>query len=90
VFIAIKLVTVQFSSCSICLVRTHRHSQDFVWGALFLAQKVDNLFFSRRPQRLSRNIPPNLTSPAKTVLKIDSYSRWGALRVLGCTYTFSL
>jgi len=30
------------------------------------------------------NIPPNLTRPAKTVLKIDSYSGWGgALRVLG-------
>jgi len=53
----------------------HRRSQDFVWGCtFFLAKKLT--FFSRRPQRPSRNMPPNLTRPAKTNLKIDSCSRW--------------
>ena len=31
-----------------CSASHHRRSQDFVWGALFFAKKVDDLF-SRRP-----------------------------------------
>jgi len=27
-----------------CIVNSHRRSQDFVWGALFLTKKVDDLF----------------------------------------------
>jgi len=41
-------------------------------GALFSSKKLTT-FFSRRPQ----NMPPNLTRPAKNVLKIDSCSGWG-------------
>ena len=28
----------------LCVLPAYRRSQDFVWGALFLAQKVDGLF----------------------------------------------
>ena len=61
----------------------HRRSQDFVWGVLFLTKKVDDLFLVVALKE-HLNTPPNLTRPAKTVLKIDSCSGWGgALRVLG-------
>ena len=51
---------------------THRRSQDFVWDALFLTKKADDLFLVvALKERL--NTPPNLTR-AKTVLKIDSCS----------------
>ena len=55
----------------------HRRSQDFVWGCTFCYQRSWRPFFSRRPQRTSKYTPPNLTRPAKTVLKIDSCSGWG-------------
>ena len=42
-------------------------------GCTFSCQKSWRPFFSRRPV----NAPPNLTRPAKTVLKIDSCSGWG-------------
>ena len=60
----------------VCIL-SHRRSQDFVWGgARFLAKKVDDLFLVVAfKDRL--NIPPNLTRPAKTILKIDSCSGWG-------------
>ena len=54
----------------------HRRSQDFVWGALFLTKKADDLFLVVALKE-HLNTPPNLTRPAKTVLKIDSYSGWG-------------
>ena len=56
----------------------------------FLAKKVDDLFLVvALKDRL--NILLHLSHHAKTVLKIDSYSGWGALHVLEeCTYTFSL
>ena len=64
----------------------HRRSQDLVWGALFLAKKVDDLFLVVAfKDRL--NIPPNLTRPAKTVLKIDSYSGWGCTSCPGDALT---
>ena len=51
-------------------------------GALFLPKKLTtSLLVVALKERL--NTPPNLTRPAKTVLKIDSCSGWGALRVLG-------
>ena len=66
------------------LRNNHRRSQDFVWGALFLTKKV-----AWRPFFL--NTRPNLTRPAKTVLKINSCSSWGCTSCpSGCTYTFSL
>jgi len=68
----------------------HRRSQDFVWGCTFSCPKSWRPFFSRHssPSIPSRNIPPN---PAKTILKIDSCSRWGCTSCpRGCTYTFSL
>ena len=55
-------------------------------GALVLTKKVDDLFLVvALKERL--NTPPNLTSPAKTVLKIDSCSAGGALRFLGGALT---
>ena len=58
-------------------------------GALFLTKKVDDPFFSHRPQKRI-NTPPNLTRPAKTVLKIDSCSGWGFTSCpRGCAYTIS-
>ena len=58
------------------MVSQHRRSQDFVWGAIFLSKKVDDLFLVvALKERL--NTPPNLTCPTKTVLKIDSCSGWG-------------
>ena len=75
------------SACiSVC---HHRRSQDFVWGCTFSYQKkADDLFLVvALKERL--NTPPNLTRPAKTVLKIDSCSGWGVHFVAwGCTYTF--
>jgi len=45
-------------------------------GALFLTKKTDDIFLVvALKDRL--NIPPNLTHPAKNVLKIDSCSGWG-------------
>jgi len=60
---------------------THRHSQDYVWGALF-CQKSWRPFFSRRPQR-----PSKYTSKSKPCSKKLSYEltlalAGGALRVL--------
>jgi len=57
-------------------------------GGAFFARKADDLFLvialTDRP-----NIPPNLSQPAKTVLKIDSCSGWGVHFVSwGCNYTF--
>jgi len=52
-------------------------SQDFVWdGALFLTKQGDDLFLVVA-LKARLNTPPNLTRPAKTVLKIDSCSGWG-------------
>jgi len=56
-------------------------SQDFIWGCTFLAKKVvvalkDHL-----------HIPPNLSHPEKTVLKICNKLAGGALRVLGGALT---
>ena len=60
----------------VCLAYRHKRSQDFVWGALFLAKKVDDLFLVvALKDRL--NMPPSLPRPAKTVLKIDSCSGCG-------------
>ena len=70
----------------------HRRNQDFVWGCTFLPKKIDDLFLVVTLKN-HLNIPPNLSHPAKTVLKISK--NWlalagGALRVLGgCSYTFS-
>ena len=51
-----------------CLqVGDHRRRQDFVWGALFLAS-LDLFLVVALKDRL--NISPNLTHPAKTVLKL--------------------
>ena len=52
-----------------------RRSQDFVWlwGALF----------SLSPSKYGLNIPPDLTHPAKNVLKLTLALAGGALRVLG-------
>ena len=44
-------------------------------GALFVAKKVDDLFLVVALKHCL-NIPPNLTRPAKTVLKNDSCSDW--------------
>ena len=65
----------------------HRHNQDFVWGALFHAKKTLWPFFTRRPQRPRLNTHPNLTRPAKTVLKLTLALAVGALRVLGGALT---
>jgi len=53
----------------------------------FFAKKVDDLFLVvALKDRL--NIPPDLSHPAKTVLKLTLVVAGGALRVLrGCTYT---
>ena len=56
-------------------------------GVHFFFPKSWRPFFSRRPQRPSRNIPPNLTRPAKTILKIDSCSRWGCTSCPGGALT---
>ena len=48
----------------------------------FFAKKVDDLFLVVALKD-SLNLPQNLSHVAKTVLKIDSSSGWGALRVLG-------
>ena len=73
------------------LLMTHRRSQDFVWGALFLTKKVDDLFLLVVALKERLNTPPNLTRAAKTVLKIDSCSGWGCTSYpRGCIYTFSM
>ena len=61
------------------MVVKHRRSQDFVWACtLFLTKKADDLFLVvALKERL--NTPPNITRPAKTVLKIDSYSGRGGV-----------
>ena len=45
-------------------------------GVHFFAKKVDDLFLVVALKD-HLNIPPNLSHPAKTVLKIDSCSGWG-------------
>ena len=68
----------------------HRRSQDFVWGALFLTKKVDLFLVVALKERLN-NAPPNLTRPAKTVLKLTPALAGGCTSCpRGCTYTFSL
>ena len=55
-------------------------------SALFLTKKVDDLFLVvALKERL--NTPPNLTRPAKTVLKLTPALAGGALRVLGGALT---
>ena len=69
----------------------HRRSQDFVWGCTVSYQKSWRPFLVvALKERL--NTPPDLTRPAKTVVKIDSCSGWGCTSCPsgGCTYTFSL
>ena len=55
-----------------------RRSQDFVWGALFLAKKVDDLF-SRRPQ-----IPSKYTSKSNPPNK-NCHKNWLLFWLGGCT-----
>ena len=56
---------------------------------LTLSASVDDLFLVvALKDRL--NMPPNLTRPAKIVLKIDSCTGWGHFVSWRCTYTFSL
>ena len=63
----------------------HRRSQDFVWGALFFPEKVDDLFSwstSKHTLKCLNNFShrPDLSN----LLKMDSFS------ALGCTYNFPL
>ena len=49
-------------------------------GVHFLPKKLTNFLVVALKDRL--NIPPTVTRPAKTVLKIDSCSGWGCTSVL--------
>ena len=82
----VEVVTRRQIKQVVAIEKTHRRSQDFVWGALFLIKKADDLFLVvALKERL--NIPPNLTRPAKTVLKLTPALAGGALRVLGDALT---
>ena len=76
--------------CSLQYSCMHRHSHDFVWGVhFFLPKKVDDLFFSRRSQRMSKytskSNPPSKNCPKNWLLL------WLGVHFVsrGCTYTFS-
>ena len=65
---------------------SHRRSQDFVCGGALFCQKVDDLVLVVALKD-SLNIRPNLSHPAKTVLKIDSCSGWGCTSCPGGALT---
>ena len=60
----------------------HRRSQEFVWGALFHQKSWRPFLVVVALKRL-----PNLTRPAKNVLKLTLTLAGGALRVLGDALT---
>ena len=82
------------SACSplhILLMRTYRLIQNTIARVVTGIGVARILSFLVVALKDRLNIPPNLTRPAKTVLKIDSCSGWGVHFVSwGCTYTFSL